>query len=407
MGFPAATIAQSIERARTSGYYGARLPHPGAWNESAFVRLPVTSKNDLRAVGATAFLATEESLLQYHESFGTTGSACGSWFTRGDYARDLARVRDWTDAFEGCRVMIRFPYALSMPAHLAQRAVEERGGCIVAGDSRTTVCSHARAARLIRSLRVTALACSPFESLLLAEARDALGLPLTLDSVCVAGELLSPAYQRLIEDAWSASVCNLYGSTETGALATSCARGPLHACDGQFIEILHPTDDGRRLQPGDIGRVVVTTLDREAMPLIRYDTGDYAAWRPSESCPCGRSGIVVEPHGRTRVVSGARRTERQLIDAACAAVRNVGARIFRACVVDDVLSVRVEMASARAVPVSSLERSDVRIVPVAEGAIVDREALLAECTAQKAHIVESATVVSPGSACALLSQGLP
>lgn len=372
-------LDECLARARRSAFYADRLN--GIDGES-FASCPMTLKSDLRERGAAAFLVSREAdLLQYHESFGTTGPAAGSWFTRRDYAKDLERVRHWTAPFAGQRVLIRFPYALSMPAHLSQRAVELRGGAVIASSSRNEVCTHVRAVRLMADLEVDVLACSPFESLMLIEASRRLGVPRpTIRALCVAGELLSAGYRRLVEDAWEAPVANLYGATETGALATSCPRNSLHACDGQLVEVLSQDGSQDRLPAGAVGMVVVTTLDREAMPLVRYCTGDFGRWYPAESCGCGRAGHVLEPLGRFRTARTDYATERDLLDLACTVARDMDARFF-ALELDDA-GIRIDVEGTRPVP-PTLRDVGIVVRSVATGTLVDTGRLLAEGTARK------------------------
>jgi len=378
-------LAACIERARGGAFYAKRLA--AVADAQQFACAPLTRKSDLRSVGAAAFIAVEPSeLFQYHETFGTTGRAAGSWFTRRDYANDLQRVQHWSAPFGGQRVLVRFPYALSMPAHLVQRAVEQRGGAIIAASSRNSVCTHVRAVRLIDELALGVLACSPFEALLLAEAAKRLGLRRpSMRAICVAGELLSDEYRALVEDAWGAPVSNLYGSTETGALATSCERNVLHACDGQLLEVLADEPPHGRCAAGELGLIVVTTLDREAMPLIRYVTGDYGRWFPPSACRCGRKGIVVEPVGRFRTKRREYATERDVLDLACRIARRSAARFFAAALTPDRIDIEIESEAPPAPDTSA--GADVSVRHVAPGTLVDSSQLLAECTARKPRLV--------------------
>jgi phenylacetate-CoA ligase len=393
MGYPHAAVTACLARARLSRFYATRIPSRTVWTERAFGALPLTRKDDLRRHGASAFLAAPDDVLQYHESFGTTGTTAGSWFSRADYACDLVRVRDWSVAFAHRRVLVRFPYALSMPAHLAQRAIESVGGSVIAASSRTTVCSHARAVRLMTALDVRVVACSPFEALLLAETARALHTSHHLDAVCVAGELLSAGYRRLVGDAWSAPVHNLYGATETGALATSCRHGQLHVCDGQLIEVIRDRVSLERAAPGEPGHVVVTTLDRGAMPLVRYDTGDVGRALPADSCRCGRNAAVLEVVGRADTTRARRRSEREVLDLASAVAHSAGANLFAAAVEGDEVVVRVEPAVPTWDP-RAATGNGIRVETLPPGTLVDRALLLAECAARKPRLVSQGGVSS-------------
>ena len=76
-------------------------------------------------------------------------------------------------------------------------------------------------------------------------------------------------------------------------MAMECVRGQMHVVPAAgIIEILRP--DGSRCAPGEVGEIVATGLLNDAMPLIRYRIGDYAAWAESQSCDCGNQNSIIE-----------------------------------------------------------------------------------------------------------------
>jgi phenylacetate-CoA ligase len=86
-------------------------------------------------------------------------------------------------------------------------------------------------------------------------------------------------------------IADIYSSEEIGVIAFQCEEGRYHVqAENLLLEILDA--DGEPLPPGQIGRVVITTLHNLAMPLIRYELGDYAAL--GGACPCGRSLPVLD-----------------------------------------------------------------------------------------------------------------
>jgi phenylacetate-CoA ligase len=104
------------------------------------------------------------------------------------------------------------------------------------------------------------------------------------------GEVLTPEMRELCRDAWAVPVTDVYSAEEVGYIALQC---PLHEHyhlleEGVLVEILDEHD--APCAPGQLGRVVVTSLHNFAMPLIRYELGDYA--EPGEPCSCGR-GLPV------------------------------------------------------------------------------------------------------------------
>ncbi|KPC54401.1 phenylacetate--CoA ligase family protein [Amantichitinum ursilacus] len=101
------------------------------------------------------------------------------------------------------------------------------------------------------------------------------------------GETLSPALRQRVHDQLGIGVADTYSSQELGVLAIQCpVSGLYHVMEeGYIVEILRP--DGAPCAQGETGRVVVTDLHNYAIPLLRYDIGDYASVGPA--CPCGRA----------------------------------------------------------------------------------------------------------------------
>lgn len=150
-----------------------------------------------------------------------------------------------------------------------------------------------------------------YPSLLAALAQEhmRLGSALKLNSISTMGELLSPEVRELAEHAFGARVADIYSAQEVGYIALQC---PVHAhyhiqSEATLVEILDPRD--QPCKPGELGRVVVTPLQNLAMPLIRYEVGDYAV--VGAGCDCGiqlpvlerivgrERNLVVYPDGRT------------------------------------------------------------------------------------------------------------
>lgn len=127
-----------------------------------------------------------------------------------------------------------------------------------------------------------------------ALARRALELGVRLARLREArtfGEMLPADLRALCRDAWGVPVTDLYSAEETGYIALQCPEQEHYhvQAEGVLVEILD--EHARRCAPGEIGRVVITSLHDFAMPLIRYDIGDYA--EAGDSCPCGRGLPVI------------------------------------------------------------------------------------------------------------------
>ncbi|MFO0990012.1 MAG: AMP-binding protein [Alphaproteobacteria bacterium] len=128
--------------------------------------------------------------------------------------------------------------------------------------------------------------------------------PRGLKGVATFGEQIGDGLRELVRAAWGVEVCDLYSATEVGYIALQCPERPHYHVQAEscFVEILD--EEGRDCGPGETGRVVVTPLHNFAMPLLRYDIGDFAT--VGEPCPCGRSLPVL-----TRIVGRVSQTLRR------------------------------------------------------------------------------------------------
>jgi phenylacetate-CoA ligase len=132
----------------------------------------------------------------------------------------------------------------------------------------------------------------PYTLMLLAERSRETGiLPKNLIEARSLGERLSPRIREVIREVWNVPMVESYSANEVGSMANQCPDTErLHVqVENVRLEVLN--DDGAPCQPGTVGRVVVTTLHNFAMPLIRYEIGDYA--EAGEPCTCGRSLPVL------------------------------------------------------------------------------------------------------------------
>jgi phenylacetate-coenzyme A ligase PaaK-like adenylate-forming protein len=298
-------LRETIGRAQRSKLYAERLANCSLASLADLAALPLTAKEDLRATSPWGLVAVErDELFQYHESYGTTGTPVSGWLTQGDLRNYAAQINHSAVNFDRSdRVLVRFPYAISVPAHIVTQAAREREACVIPASSRTKISPYTRIIDLLAKLDVTVLGCLPMEAIWLAEtARRAKHDPGRdfphLRAICTAGELLSHARRQRIADLWNCRVYNLYGCTEAGNIAADCEEGRLHlSWDHFLLEIL---DEGLRqpVSPGERGVAVLTTLTREAMPLVRFVLGDYVRLIDDHGCPCGRQSPVIEHFGR-------------------------------------------------------------------------------------------------------------
>ncbi|WP_168118934.1 AMP-binding protein [Paenibacillus sp. HB172176] len=264
--------------------------------------LPLTTKEELRNAGTYGSLAVNRrQISQYHESTGTTGIPSASWFTQADLRTGGQQVMECDMQLNAeDSVLIRFPYALALPAFLMQEAARGVGAEVVPASGRTVVTPYPRVLDLMKRLDVTILAGLPREMELLAEAARLLGLvdfP-SLRAICVAGELMSARRKRHIEKLWGVPVYNLYGSTETANIAVMCEHGEMHVAQQDFIVEALSEDGSHSVDPGERGFAAITTLSHQGSPLLRYFNEDIISIDASSNCGCGRLTNKLTHFGR-------------------------------------------------------------------------------------------------------------
>jgi phenylacetate-CoA ligase len=128
----------------------------------------------------------------------------------------------------------------------------------------------------------------------LAESAMAAGVPpQPLRAAIVSGDTLLPGMRSSIERFFQCRVFDHYAQSEAVCVAMQCAHGRMHILPAAgVVEILR--EDGTPCAPGEVGEIVATGLLNDAMPLIRYRLGDYAAWAVEQTCPCGNVHPIID-----------------------------------------------------------------------------------------------------------------
>lgn len=286
-------LNQVLENCKASPFYKDRLPSQPLRSLEGLKGIPLTRKEELRKCSPFDLLCVpRRELYQYHETFGTTGTPIPTWFTREDLRNNAKEVtKCGVDLNENDIVLIRFPYAISAIAHMFHAAAQLKHACVIPASARSSVSPFPRVVDLMQKLQVTILACLPLQVVLVAETAELLGLNPHKDfphlrAICTAGETLSPARRKLLENIWGVPVFDIYGMAEIGTAVVDCEFGHPHPLEDYFIFELLGEDLKTEVKPGELGYLVVTTLKKRATPMIRYLTGDVARVMGRE-CACG------------------------------------------------------------------------------------------------------------------------
>ncbi|MCL4203186.1 MAG: phenylacetate--CoA ligase [Pirellulaceae bacterium] len=258
------------------------------------VRIPFVTKDDLRAAYPQGMFAVPlDQVARLHASSGTTGRQVLVPYTAADLAV-------WTAAMIRCLVMFGV-----RPSDVIQNAYGYglfTGGLGFhdgAAALRATVIpvsggNTERQIVVARDFGSTVLCCTPSFFLHLADRADEMGIDLRglrLRIGVFGAEPWSEGLRGRIEQAAAIEAFDIYGLAEIvgpGVAAECPAHSGLHVLEDLFYpEIIDPAS-GQRLPDGQVGELVLTTLCKEAMPMLRYRTGDVTAIC-TEPCPCGRT----------------------------------------------------------------------------------------------------------------------
>ena len=258
-----------------------------------FRDIPITAKalvRDRTAEFFSSFIPPAHGKVKVKPTSGSTGEPMEVRKTQHHYAINSSenrRLKDgWGFADHKRLVDISLPYADHPVGEIEEGDTADGGHWwkLHTSESRT-------AFDLLRRVSPTFVASSPSMILAVLEhCRDASEtLPLKL--VSTVAEVLPEELPEMVRQIPGCRLMDLYGTVETGLIAGQCPRcDAYHPADRHLIMEL-VTEDGRRPEPGEMGRVIVTTLFNRAMPLIRYETGDYAEPAPANGCP--RSSFAV------------------------------------------------------------------------------------------------------------------
>jgi phenylacetate-CoA ligase len=294
--------------ASASPYYRERLSLPGRYSESVRTledirSLPLTSKRDIQRRNRDFWAVPANSVSEIVATTGTSGNPIYVPMTMSDVERLAENERrgfEWLGASPGDRYHVAVTLDNLFVAGLAyQHGLYKVGATVIRVGAQPT----RRHLDLMRQLLPDGMVSIP--SLLLALSRQAQMDDLDIKEFApkkflligdaVRGQDLSlNTLGRLITEAWGGDIHSSYGLTEAGMAFHECpAHNGLHSHpDLIFCEIVD--EAGRALPQGELGELVITTLQIEGMPLLRYQTGDIT-FILSGPCPCGRNGVRIGP----------------------------------------------------------------------------------------------------------------
>lgn len=303
--FQTQRLTELIAHAQQSTFYGKVFTEHNITPESMQTvedirKLPFTTKEHLRDHYPFGLASVSlDKCVRLHSSSGTTGNPTVILHSQKDldqWANQVARcmymvgIRD-TDIFQNTSGYGMFTGGLGF-----QYGAEMLGTLTVPAAAGNTK----RQIKFIQDFGTTCLHIIPSYATRLAEVMYAMGIDpkkdTKLKTICIGAEPHSEAQRKRIESLLGVKAYNCFGMSEMNGpgVAFECTeQNGLHIWEDYYlVEIINPIT----LEPvpdGEIGELVLTTLNREAMPLIRYRTRDLTRILPG-ACPCGRTHIRLD-----------------------------------------------------------------------------------------------------------------
>ncbi len=274
--------------------------HPGNIKSlDDLAKLPFTEKQDLRNNYPYGLFAVPvDTIVRLHASSGTTGRATVVGYTRRDlqnWAELMARSLMAAGISNRDFIHNAYGYGLFTGGLGVHYGAEELGATVIPMSGGSTK----RQAQLLRDFGATAICCTPSYMLHLYESILAQGMSmkdLRLHTGVFGAEPWSEEMRAEIEHKLGINALNIYGLSEVmgPGVAMECveAKCGMHIWEDHFLpEIIDPVS-GKQLPPGEVGELVLTTLTKEGIPLVRYRTRDLTSLDYTP-CRCGRTHVRI------------------------------------------------------------------------------------------------------------------
>ena len=282
---------ETLPRPELERLQGERLRERFGVEPEALPEQPFRVKSELREAYPFGLLRVPlDECVRIHASSGTRGKATIVAYTRGDlaaWADCCARALAAAGAGRGTVVHVAYGYGL-FTGGLGVHYGAERLGCTVVPASGGNT---PRQAQLLEDLGAEILCCTPSYALAIA---DHVSDParLRVRAGVFGAEPWTEGLREAVERALGLTALDIYGLSEVmgPGVSAECIAGRdgAHVNEDHFlVEVVHP-ESGEPLPDGEVGELVFTTLTKEALPLLRYRTGDLASLT-REPCACGRS----------------------------------------------------------------------------------------------------------------------
>jgi phenylacetate-CoA ligase len=293
-------LTASLQRLQLSGspYWEEKLEgvEPAAIGSMDDIgSLPFTTKAEMREQYPVGMLAVPlEETVRIHASSGTRGKPTVVAYTPSDielFAEVNARSIACAGGTAEDVLHVAYGYGLFTGGLGLHYGGERLGATVVPASGG----NPGFQVQMLADLGAAGLACTPSFAMVLAEhaATDGLMARIHLRYGVFGAEPWSDAFREKLEEAWGGiDACDIYGLSEVigPGVAMECkeGKGALHVFDDHFYPEIADPQTGETKDAGEQGELVLTTLTKEAVPVLRYRTGDVTRF-VDEPCPCGRT----------------------------------------------------------------------------------------------------------------------
>jgi phenylacetate-CoA ligase len=300
-------LKQTIRQSQKVGFYKKRLASAHVRAEEIrtledITRIPFTKKQDLRDGYPFGFFAVPlNKVVRIHTTSGTTGKPTVVGYTRKDldtWAELIARNMTMIGITENDIFQNMVNYGMFTGGLGFHYGAEKIGMTVIPSATGNTK----RQIEMIRDFGVTTIHCTPSYAMHLSEVADVMHEPLeSLKTGIFGAEPWSETMRSSLEERLGVTAYDSYGLSELfgPGVAFECPeRDGLHIWhDIYLVEIINPAT-GEQLSDGERGELVVTPLLKEAMPLLRYRTGDITM-KMEDGCLCRRGQKIGRITGRS------------------------------------------------------------------------------------------------------------
>lgn len=268
-------------------------------------KIPFTTKDDLRAAYPFGLFAVpDDEIVEIHSSSGTTGKPTVSGYTKKDldiWGEIIARGLDMAGVKKNYIIQNAYGYGLFTGGFGIHHGAYKFGATAVpisAGNTKKQL-------EIMTDFQSDVLTCTPSYAMYLGESREKAGISLdeiNLKAGIFGAEMWTEEMRHKIEESLGLKALNIYGLTELmgPGIAQECMeQDGIHISDDHFYPEIIDSETGETLGYDQTGELVLTTLTREGMPILRFRTKDVTSLM-SGTCACGRTTVrMTRITGRT------------------------------------------------------------------------------------------------------------